>query len=180
MNHPGLCAAALILPKDAAPPFEAETTTISDYVRRLTAGGRLVVSSNFEVYLNGNDLIYTKSQCDPDDVAAKFFLHLVPVDQGDLDEHSWQYGFNNRDFRFEDYAVLMGQECAALRQLPDYPVSRIRTGQFVSVEDRLWEGEFHMGEQLLGWEAGPVGAADRPNDERRPDKRPDHKRGVPE
>ena len=145
VNHPGLCAAALILPKAAFPPFGAETITNSDYVRRLTAAGRRAVSSGFDVYLNENYLIYTREKCSSDDVAANFFLHLVPVDRNDLDTHSRQYGFNNLDFRFEDYAVLTGRECAAIRPLPKYPVNRIRTGQFIPGEGRLWEGEFHLG-----------------------------------
>ena len=143
-NRSVLCAAALILPKDAAPPYEVEIITVGDYVRRLTAEGRLAISSDFDVYLNGRNLIYVRSQCSSDDVAARFFLHLFPGHRNDLHEHSRQHGFNNLDFRFQEWAVATGEECAAIRQLPDYPLREIRTGQFTPGEGRIWQGRFKV------------------------------------
>ena len=80
-----------------------------------------------------------------------FFLHLVPVDVDDLPDHRKQYSFDNLDFRFDDYKLpLIGPPVVAVRELPDYAITRIRTGQFLVNEDgsttHLWEGEIRFDE----------------------------------
>ena len=55
------------------------------------------IRSDWDVYLVGNSLIYTKEQCVPDDTEATFFVHLDPVDMNDLPIHRKQYGFDNLD-----------------------------------------------------------------------------------
>ncbi len=80
----------------------------------------------------------------------RFFLHLIPVDVGDLPDHRKQHGFDNLDFRFNDYELLLTERPVAVRELPDYAIARIRTGQFLANEDGsytpLWEGEIRFDE----------------------------------
>ena len=106
-----------------------------------------IIISDFDVYLDGNRLIYVKEECRPDDTRAQFFLHVIPVDESDLPEYRRQYGFENRDFN--QRGVEIGDHrCAIRRQLPAYPIRHIRTGQYTG-KGRLWEGEFAMEQDAL-------------------------------
>ena len=104
--------------------------------------GQPVAQSDFDVYLRGNDLAYLKENCVAGDVDARFFLHIIPVNPADLPVEWRERGFENMDFLFADHGAYAGYDCVAERELPDYPIDRIRTGQFVSGEGRLWGVEF--------------------------------------
>ncbi len=77
-------------------------------------------------------------------------MHVVPVDVDDLPDHRKQYGFDNLDFHFNDRGFRSAERCVALRELPDYPITRVRTGQFLVNEDgsytNIWEGEIRFDE----------------------------------
>ena len=99
-----------------------------------------VIRSRFDVYYADNRLIYTKEQCTEEDVAPRFFLHVIPADPADLENPY----FNNLDFEFIPGVFRNGLDdgrCVTIRPLPDYAVERIRTGQFFSGEEPLWKGE---------------------------------------
>ncbi len=110
------------------------------------ASGEPVIRSDYDVYLHENALIYRKEQCRPEDTAAKFFLHLEPVDPADLPNQRKQYGFDNRDFDFAKSGYQLGATCFAIRVLPDYDLAAIRTGQWTEGQGRLWEGEYVVAE----------------------------------
>ncbi len=95
--------------------------------------------SAFDVYLDGTTLTYVKRPCVEQDMEANFFLHLVPSDMTDLPSERVRYGFDNLDFGFGDYGVVMEETCLAMVTLPGYDIDRIRTGQYVSGEGRIWE-----------------------------------------
>ena len=82
------------------------------------------------MYLDGNQLIHVKEGCWPGDTRARFFVYVTPVDVGDLPEPRRRYGFENRNFSRAGLAIG-GQQCAVRQWLPEYPIRRIRTGQFV-------------------------------------------------
>ena len=98
--------------------------------------------SDFDVYMRGNGLVYLKESCAAGDTDARFFLHIVPVDPADLPADSRELGFANLDFQFADHGAYAGDKCVVTRELPDYAIERIRTGQFVSGEGRVWGAEF--------------------------------------
>ena len=113
------------------------------------------IRSTFDVRLSENMLIYVKEPCGVGDVQEPFFLHIVPADTSDLPEHRKRYGFDNLDFPFNDGGYRSSgfqsdERCIAWRELPDYPITRIRTGQFLVNEDgsttHLWEGEIRFDE----------------------------------
>ena len=104
--------------------------------------GQPVAQSDFGVYLRGNGLAYLKQPCALGDADARFFLHIFPANPADLPADSRERGFANLDFQFGDYGAYVGDMCVAERELPAYPVERIRTGQFVSGEGRVWGAEF--------------------------------------
>ena len=111
--------------------------------RSIMAGtaGAPIVSSDFDVYHIGNELTYFKERCDPAvDAADPFFLHLIPADVNDLPKHRRHHGYDNLGFEWR--GATFNRKCITTVPLPDYPVTTIRTGQYVPGEGRVWEAEF--------------------------------------
>ena len=88
----------------------------------------------FDVFLDGNRLLYVKVRCAGD--RRRFFLHVTPKDVADLPARSRQYGFDNLDFDLS-WVMSLGAArcCAAIKELPSYPIAPIRTGQFERLEE---------------------------------------------
>ena len=107
--------------------------------------GQPVAQSDFAMYLSGNRLVYLKEPCAAADVDAQFFLHIFPAGPADLPADGLESGFANMDFRFADYGARAGDVCVVERELPGYAIERVRTGQFVSGEGRVWSAEFPVG-----------------------------------
>ena len=112
----------------------------------LRAGAERLDGGAFEVYRDGNRLVYAREGCAAADIGARFFLHVVPLDPADLPEERRESGFDNLDFAFGEYGALSGGRCAAARPLPAYGVASIRTGQWVGGEGELWSVEAAVGE----------------------------------
>ena len=89
-----------------------------------------IIRSNYDVYLIENTLIYVNEQCGPESVEPTFFLHLDPRDVNDLPSQRKRYGFDNLDFHFTGHGFIEGGDCVAKRELPDYDIAAIRTGQY--------------------------------------------------
>ncbi len=104
--------------------------------------GQPAARSDFDVYLRGDVLAYLKEPCAAGDTDAWFFLHITPADPADLPADGRERGFANLDFQFADHGAYAGDKCVATRELPDYAIESIRTGQFVSGEGRVWSAEF--------------------------------------
>ena len=114
---------------------------------RIAAGdyGQPVAQSDFDLYLRGESLAYLKEPCAEGDTDARFFLHIIPTDLADLPADRRERGFANLDFHFADHGAYAGDICVAERELPDYPIERIRTGQHISGEGAIWRAEFAAG-----------------------------------
>ena len=106
----------------------------ADEYRAALAGRQPDIRSGFDVYLVENRLIYVKEQCGPEDVGARFFVHVDPVSTDDLPDHRRPHGFDNLDFQFDRYGARFGETCMAEVSLPDYEIAEIRTGQSVEAE----------------------------------------------
>ena len=103
---------------------------------------RHVLRSDYDVYIDQRRLIYTNRSCmSADNYRTPFFLHVVPVDSGNLPDHRKKYGFDNLDFRFADTGVRYRNTCVVVRELPEYEISQISTGQFKG-KNRIWGGSF--------------------------------------
>ena len=100
-----------------------------------------VARSEFGVYLDGGTLHYVKEPCVRADTAARFFLHVRPVDENDLPDHRREHGFDNLDFDFAGRGVLFDGKCMVGVDLPQYAIARITTGQFDGA-GRIWQVEF--------------------------------------
>lgn len=150
LAHPGLQPVAVladgaVFMVNAAyrPPANAHLAA----QEALAAGalGEPAARAAYDLYLGGAELVYRKESCNPDDTHARFFLHLFPVDAADLPAHRRQYGFDNLDFDFAEHGVFTAEgACLAVAPLPDFPkgIDRIRTGQWIRGQGRLWITEF--------------------------------------
>lgn len=137
-------------------------TEAEERFRETLDNARLLISSSFDVWLDGDRLLYVKDHCG---FQETFFLHVVPTDPNDLPDHGKEWGFDNLDFdldptrerwRVGGRLALRARldhmpGCVVARRLPDYPVATIRTGQIQCVDQHCapsWEGEFHFTERL--------------------------------
>ena len=106
--------------------------------------------AGFDMYLNLDErtLIYAKSPCAEGDVRGRFFLSVFPVDPSDVETENRERDqlHNSLNFTFNDYGGVFDGKCAAIRELPDYPIASIETGQWTSDEGHLWSARIEVGE----------------------------------
>ncbi len=100
--------------------------------------------AEFDLYARERTLIYYKSACDPEEVTARFFLHVEPVHVHDLPAHRRPHGFDNLDFDFARRGAHLNRQCLAIASLPAYPIARIRTGQVIRADGPIWEVELRL------------------------------------
>ncbi len=100
----------------------------------------------FELYLDGDRLVYYRESCAAADTQARFYLHLFPADNNDLPEARREYGFDNLGFNFSEHGAHRSGKCLAAVPLPDYQIARIRTGQYIPGQGQIWAADF-----LGGW-----------------------------
>ena len=157
-RRPGSCMDTLQLPRNVALPIRLEVLSESDgAVSRLIGDDwRIVVRSDYDVYLHKRQLVYVNEQCNAD-TSPSFFVEVTPVDGSDLSIWRRLHGieFEGHGFSFDDFVHRMGNTCIAVRDLPDYEIARIRTGQYVADGPWIWHGEirFDIG---AGWIARVV------------------------
>ena len=111
---------------------------------RAAVEGEPLARSVFDLYAADGALIYVREQCDQEDIAHRFFLHIFPERPDDLPEDRREHGFDNLDFDFFHRGALFDGKCAARIPLPDYAAASIRTGQYAVGEGELWRAEFEF------------------------------------
>ena len=128
----------------------------------IAAAGGPVIESDMDVHIHGRRIFYVSDDCAGTDGRTPFFLHVTPMHEGDLPADRREAGYDNLDFH--EAGVTLGERCVVRWQLPEYPIRRIRTGQYVAVRDGeelllhdLWEGEADIGESTLAF--GGAGSA---------------------
>ena len=106
------------------------------------------IQSNYNVYLQDDVLAYVKDPCEAEDTKARFFLSAMPVNESDLSDDSRERGFahNAMNFDFARYGVLNEGKCVIIRTLPDYPIRRLETGQWLAGAGHLWNGAIDISE----------------------------------
>ena len=113
-------------------------------VQQIAAQSAPLIRSDFDVYLNARRLIYINERCSASDLDNTFFLAVFPLDAADLPKSRRQLGFENLDFDFANYGFAGGERCFIVRELPEYPIERIHTGQLIAAEGgyrHTWDGE---------------------------------------
>ena len=123
---PGILTVAAPLPLPPVPPTPNPTP-------QPTAAA--AAKPDFQVSLRpGNLLLYVKDNCRDAHTIPPFFLHITPADPADLPPDRRPYRFASREFSFTDAGLRSdhygGLQCVIERNLPNYPIAHIRTGQF--------------------------------------------------
>ena len=120
----------------AAPDFDQLR---ADYTA--LAAAMPVARSNFDLYWQGNRLLYLRETCAAGDTAAGFFLHIVPADLADLPAERRAAGFAHGGFEFVRQGGHFDGKCLAAVSLQDYPIKEMRTGQHIPGQGDLWSVE---------------------------------------
>ena len=166
-SRASMCIDARVLPHGARQSAQVELTkpsnAYSTNLPNLPDSIEPIIRSDFDVYIADRSLIYTKPQCSAEDVAARFFASIIPVDANDLPAYTRENGYYIIDFKFDEYGAIDADgRCWAEVALPNYPIAEIHAGQYVVVEDGyhyLWEGNaYSLG---LGMAANFESLADR-------------------
>ena len=135
--------------------FLYEWDEFQRYINETIAqAGAPLISSNFDVYISEDTLIYVKDSCSGNDTDARFFLKMEPVNEIDLPVEFKQRGFQNLDFYFHENGIrLSARRCIAITTLPDYDIASISTGQFIrhaaGSYENLWKGEIRQSDRLI-------------------------------
>ena len=91
--------------------------------------GPPVVRSGFDLYLDGGSLRYYRAPCRPEDLDARFFLHLHPDPGGGSGPIDGEE-FELRDFDFHEHGIVEDGRCLAIVPLPAEGYPRFETGQW--------------------------------------------------
>ena len=105
------------------------------------SGFQPVARDYFDLYVQDYRLIYRRENCAAEDTAVDFFLHIIPEDVTDLPEYRRAAGFAYGGFAFVRRGGHFDGKCLAAVPLPDYPIKKVRTGQFVPGQGGLWSVE---------------------------------------
>ena len=126
----------------------------TQWVANVVEASAPALRSTFFVYPEDGRLLFTSEQCSDEDLAPPIALHVFPVNTHVLPAYLRREGFEYHDFQFtehqrslrswfKDVALPDHVKCAAVVELPDYGVTRIKTGQYLPGE-WLWEGEIRF------------------------------------
>ncbi len=108
--------------------------------------GPPVARAAFDVYLTDTEMIYRKRPCDADDLdAARFFLHVTPVNPAERLRTRTPHGLDNLDSQFDILRAAHGV-CLAVVPLPAYAMARVHTGQYVPGGEVVWEAALDVAE----------------------------------
>lgn len=91
--------------------------------------------SDFDLYLDGSELRYFREPCDTSAIEPRFFLH---VHEGVPTEGSAQPRFENLDFDFREWGMILDGKCLAIVPLPAGKYTRIATGQWRAGDPPFW------------------------------------------
>ena len=109
---------------------------------RSTVSREPVAREEFDLYIDDGTLYYVKELCEREDTFKRFFLHVYPVDENDLQDDRRQHGFDALDFQFIVRGLLFDGKCLASIDLSQYGTARIVTGQQTEGDDHAWVVEF--------------------------------------
>ena len=106
-----------------------------------------ILESGFDVYLDGDTLIYVKEPCAAADARGRFLLSVFPVDADDLPTEFRALGHQSLNFDFAGFGAVFDGKCVILRALPDYPIAAIETGQWVPGGETLWKAKWSLADE---------------------------------
>ncbi len=99
-----------------------------------------VIDATFKVYIEDGQMVYIKTPCVANDIKADFILRIIPINTNDLPTYTKHNGFENLDFEFSKYGLIINGMCIATRDLPNYKIKEIITGRITPTTGIIWEG----------------------------------------
>ena len=130
------------------PPPSAEAQALYEKAyQAISSSGEPAARSGFDLYLDGDTLSYLKAPCGEGDTRGRIFLSVHPADVRDLPADRREIGHESLNFTLAPPAgAVFNDKCMATRQLPDYDIARIETGQWIPGGERLWDAELVVGD----------------------------------
>ena len=161
----GKCVASLPLPDYPIAEFRLvwspellERESARDAMRRARENGRLLARATYDVHLADGELAYIQERCDPLGTERPFRVSVFPQRADDLPEEWRERGHERFWFDFHQRGALLEDgACVALFPLPDYPITGIETGQYVSGVGEVWSAEFALGATLTPGPSPSIG-----------------------
>ena len=122
--------------------YRGEPLEICRAKRRRLEASEPAARAPFDIYIQDNVISYLKAPCARSDVQATFFARMHAVDADDLPPEHRQDGFlpiDNAPFWHRGRAF--DGACLMTLNLPDYPISAVRAGQWRGARggERIWE-----------------------------------------
>ena len=106
--------------------------------------GELVIRSEFDVYLEEDNLVLVKERCGRDDLADRFFLYTVPVDPANLPVDMRSLGFDYSHSWRDYWTRMIGGSCIVRLSMPEYAVAGFRVGQWAQGDGADWEADYNF------------------------------------
>ncbi len=108
---------------------DAATTAAYRAVVRAVTAGPPVGRAGFDLYLEGQTLMWVKAACGPADLRGFFSVRVFPVDAADLPRWRQKWGFEGLLFDLGRYGVRVDGRCLLRLPLPAYPIRAIKASQ---------------------------------------------------
>ena len=110
-------------------------------IPKASAGG-------FDIYADGGALTYVKDGCEESDARGRFYLSVFPQNPADLPQSARESGERHQslNFEFRRYGAIFNGKCVIVRDLPDYPIAALETGQWIPGEGELWSARIAGGD----------------------------------
>ena len=132
------------------PPPSAEARALYEMAYQdISSSGEPAARAGFDLYLDQDrdTLSYLKAPCGEGDEDGRFFLSVHPANVDDLPAERREVGHESLNFTFAPpVGVVFNGKCMATRQLPDYDIARIETGQWIPGGERVWDAEIVVGD----------------------------------
>ena len=124
------------------PPLSAKSAAHYESVYEAAkASGAPIIRSEFDVYKEGDALTYLKAPCAESDTRARFFLSVRPVNLANLPQDRRERGHDALNFDFSPHGTIFNGKCMVRREIPDYAIARISTGQYIPDAGETWRAE---------------------------------------
>ena len=118
----------VVLRVNALDQATMDGTAAADYagIYRAAVAGEPVSRADYDVYLNGRQLVFVKENCAPGDLTVPF---VARVYAGGAERTPGRIPETSSYTDFENTGARLGDKCLAALRLPDYPIDHLLAGQ---------------------------------------------------
>ena len=130
------------------PPSEKALSYYRQTYRALSAQ-EPIARDEWDIHLANGEIAYLKRPCVADDVRGRFFLSVFPADSNDLPPDRKASGARHisLNFDFDHRGAIFDNNCMARVPLPDFPIEKVETGQWIPGEREVWKTKIDISEK---------------------------------